>query len=319
MNDHQLKSFVLVADAGSMTQAATQLFISIQALRQQIGILENEIGVKLFSRDSKGMSLTPAGKLFYERAVQITGLIDDGIIEARKTATPQEEPVLRVGFVTNPIIQPILILSDLFGTRHPNIRQELIPVSHASQDLFKYLEEGELDVFEYPEIRNISSHFEFTRIRSSATICLMSPDHRLASNESVSTADLRDERVLIRNKKVHPLLMEYLARADVHIKVEDWMKTHQYEYHASGMQEIIDCCLSGSVFFAPEEYASHFSTLVKKRLSIDIPWSYGLYYMRESSTAARAFVETAREVFTETVMFQHDSAEHCSGQTARRE
>lgn len=67
MNSRQLQYAVLLAKKRNFSQVAEQLHISQPALSKQIHHLENEIGVKLFSRTTP-VSLTPAGEFFIPRA-----------------------------------------------------------------------------------------------------------------------------------------------------------------------------------------------------------------------------------------------------------
>lgn len=57
----QLKYAITVSEAGSMNQAAKELFISQPSLSLAIRDLEEEIGVELFRRSSRGILLTPDG------------------------------------------------------------------------------------------------------------------------------------------------------------------------------------------------------------------------------------------------------------------
>ena len=68
MYNHQLDTFLMVADLGSFGKAAESLYISAPAAIQQINILEERCGFKLFTRSNQGVKLTPAGKSLYEDA-----------------------------------------------------------------------------------------------------------------------------------------------------------------------------------------------------------------------------------------------------------
>ena len=69
-----LNYFVAVAQEGNMTRAARKLLISQPALSRQIAELEAELGVKLFSRKSRHLALTPAGQYLLEQAQEILDL-----------------------------------------------------------------------------------------------------------------------------------------------------------------------------------------------------------------------------------------------------
>lgn len=57
----QLATFLRVADAGSFNKAAEELFISPSAVIKQINLLEKSLGVALFARSNRGLTLMPAG------------------------------------------------------------------------------------------------------------------------------------------------------------------------------------------------------------------------------------------------------------------
>ncbi len=55
MYNPQIKTFIVVADAGSFNKAAEQLFISSTAVIKQMNLLENHLGVRLLQRSHKGL------------------------------------------------------------------------------------------------------------------------------------------------------------------------------------------------------------------------------------------------------------------------
>ena len=68
MNLRQLKYFVGVVEAGNMTRAAEQLHVAQTALGMQIRQLEEDLGVALLVRHSRGVEPTKAGALLLARA-----------------------------------------------------------------------------------------------------------------------------------------------------------------------------------------------------------------------------------------------------------
>jgi DNA-binding transcriptional LysR family regulator len=74
MEDHRLKAFCLVVEMKSFSRAAEAKFMTQSAMSHLIKNLEDELGVKLLNRQGKTVTPTPAGRLFYEYAIQILEL-----------------------------------------------------------------------------------------------------------------------------------------------------------------------------------------------------------------------------------------------------
>jgi len=104
MNLRQLKYFVGVVDAGNMTRAAEQLHVAQTALGMQIRQLEEDLGVALLVRHSRGIEPTKAGSLLYTRATAILKLVDESRKEVRDCERENSEAI-RLG------ITPALMLA----------------------------------------------------------------------------------------------------------------------------------------------------------------------------------------------------------------
>ena len=61
-----LQVFVTVTDSGSMSVAARELEMTVSAISQQLRKLEEDIGLSLFNRNTRNMSLTEAGRIYYD-------------------------------------------------------------------------------------------------------------------------------------------------------------------------------------------------------------------------------------------------------------
>lgn len=83
----QLKYFLAVADSGSLSRAALEVFVAQSALSKQVGELEQELGVQLFHRSRTGVTLTESGKTFYAYAQAILKQLGDA--KAAVLSSPQ--------------------------------------------------------------------------------------------------------------------------------------------------------------------------------------------------------------------------------------
>ena len=97
MKVDNLRAFIAVANTENMTKAAEQLFMSQQNLSLMVKRMEDELGVSLFERDGKRISLSEQGKDFFEVADKMLTLYD-GFLDRNKPANEE----LFVNFYTTP-------------------------------------------------------------------------------------------------------------------------------------------------------------------------------------------------------------------------
>ena len=89
----QMKYAIAVADTKSMNEAARSLFITQPSLSASIKELENEIGVELFKRTNRGITVTPEGEEFLGYARQVVEqyqLVEDRYIEKKAMDTRRD-------------------------------------------------------------------------------------------------------------------------------------------------------------------------------------------------------------------------------------
>ena len=89
MKLRQLQFFIAVAEELSFSRAAIKLHVAQPSLSTQIKVLEEEVGARLFERDKRHVSLTPAGRRFQQRAISVQSMADSAKSEARSTARGQ--------------------------------------------------------------------------------------------------------------------------------------------------------------------------------------------------------------------------------------
>jgi LysR family nitrogen assimilation transcriptional regulator len=85
----ELRNFMQVARAGSVSRAAAELRLAQPALSRQIRKLEHELGVSLFARHGRGVRLSAAGSLLLERAEAIAQLVHQTSEEIKDDRSPQ--------------------------------------------------------------------------------------------------------------------------------------------------------------------------------------------------------------------------------------
>lgn len=295
MNMHHLRSFLLIAEKKSFSSAAQDMFISVQAIRQQIGLLEKEIGVPLFVRNTKGVSLTAEGSIFYEKAEQLLELHDTCLEEVRDFADKQKQ--LHISMYVNPILPAITDICSEFSKQYPTIEQHIVPSGQPVGSIFSDLSKGIVDIFLYPKTKHNMSNIGFTELYSNRAVCLVSPSHHLSESQALDIRDLQNEKIMCYNKKVYPDLFEYISENHIDVFISEYLSSSEHNKANLEISGIISHCLAGSIFFVPEEYSRFFSTLNKIPLVPAVPWVFGLYHKKQASLEARLFIEVAKATF----------------------
>lgn len=91
MDLKQLRSFLMVAECGSLSAASDRLRLAQPALSRQIRLLEAEIGFALFTRSTRGMVPTVRGAALFARVSGLVRQIDDSIDDIRPDAPQPKE------------------------------------------------------------------------------------------------------------------------------------------------------------------------------------------------------------------------------------
>lgn len=136
-----LRSFIGVVDAGGVTKAARRLHLTQSGVSMQIKRLEESLGVSLFSREGRGVTLTKTGEELLVDARKLVSLNDS--VWERLTAEPFQGE-LTLG-MPHDIVFPIApLVLKRFTADNPNVRVSLI--SPPTAELLQLFEKGEVDV-----------------------------------------------------------------------------------------------------------------------------------------------------------------------------
>jgi LysR family transcriptional regulator, low CO2-responsive transcriptional regulator len=120
----QLRTFLAVAETGSVRAAAERLVVTQPAVSMAVAALERSLGVVLTVRDGRGLRLSPAGQTFADYARQVLALLEAGA-EAAVGGDAPERGRLRLGAVTTAAENVLPAFLAGFRHRYPEVRIQL--------------------------------------------------------------------------------------------------------------------------------------------------------------------------------------------------
>lgn len=129
-------SFVKVVDTGGFASAARQLNLAPSIVTTHVKLLEDRLGVRLLNRTTRSVSLTDAGRTYYERCVQILSEIEDAD-EAAQALQSKPRGILRLN--TSPGIPGLIAPSVAeYAALYPDVTIRLAATSR----MLDLVEEG---------------------------------------------------------------------------------------------------------------------------------------------------------------------------------
>jgi DNA-binding transcriptional LysR family regulator len=128
--------FLRVVEAGSFTRAANELHMTTSGVSRALTRLEEDLGVRLLQRTTRKLSLTAAGRVYFDQVRGALAMVDDASLAASEMG---EEPRGAVRVTAAPAMAGVLIpFFAEFLQRYPKIRLELV----SSQGIVDLVEQG---------------------------------------------------------------------------------------------------------------------------------------------------------------------------------
>ena len=191
MNLAFIEAFLETARVGSMMKASETLRISHAALSKQLGSLETHYGVRLFERSPKGVALTAAGKLFYERIEPVYAEMK--AIEAELRASAGER---KIGIGALPSIAAY-VLPDVVRAMEVDGCEVRVTVRETSDELSELLRRGELQAALLELSPTDADDFWSAELFSEPYDVVVPEGHRFAGRGSVSMVEIGEEPLVM--------------------------------------------------------------------------------------------------------------------------
>lgn len=283
-----LRYFLTVVREESISKAAEVLHITQPTLSRQLAQMEEEIGVKLFNRGTRRITLTNEGILLRRRAEEILSLVD----KTERELLEQEEQIEGKITIGCGEIQAVQILSKLFSSfseKYPNVTFDIFT---ATADLVKeQMDKGLIDVGLLLEPIDIEK-YDFIRLPiKEKWVVLMKPDAPLCKKEFVTPKDLANlPLILPRRMKVQNELASWFGDyyKNLNIKFTSNLSTNGAVMVSEGLAYSV--VIEGAVPFWDKNKITY------RPLSPDLTATSVLAWKRQQpfSLAATKFIEYSK-------------------------
>lgn len=188
MRISDLEAFVMVADLGSFHAAADQLNITQPALSRRIRKLEEMIGVPLFTRTTRQVHLTAAGRNFLERARKIVIDTEESLASLRGASSSRRE-LIRIGCLPSLGMKLIPAVLGEFRQCYPFVALRVLDMN--AIELVEEVAKGTLDLgIGMYTAANPNVQFKPLGLEALGVVCHR--EHPVAERNNLCWRDLRD-------------------------------------------------------------------------------------------------------------------------------
>lgn len=288
MYNKLLDTFLVAADCGSFAKAAERLHISSTAFVKQINQLEDEIGVRLFQRTSRGIVLTEAGKACREESRKIIRSAQDAMHRIRRIEARSTQQV-RLGTSMLRSARYFLHLwSSVYGKPLEH-RVNIVPFLDNSYAEYMNIVANlgkDIDVIATPFPKELPGyHCNALEITKMPFCCAIPSGHRLADRQVLEVSDLRGESLIILERGRSTAVDE--ARVELE-KYPDITLIDTPDYEPATFNQ----CEATNQLLLSRECWMYAHPMLK---TVPINWScggsYGLLYAKEPSKDTQIFID----------------------------
>lgn len=213
MNSIQVLCFLQVAHSLNFSVAAEKLFISQPGISRSISALEQEWGVKLFTRENKRRetALTPAGAIL-AKELEVMHLSFEAVLEKAQRMAAGKEGLLRIGLLDGErVADPTLRAIGRFQEQYPGV--DLTMRRGSYRILLDWLERGTIDCCITLQIEvEGRPGLRWKTLFYRDSLLLVNANHPLAGREDCGLVDFRESTFINLEYQESRALNTLLAR-----------------------------------------------------------------------------------------------------------
>jgi len=210
----QIRSFATVAHERSVTRAATTLNYAQSSVTAQLHALESELGVPLFDRIGRGLSLTTAGTDFLPYAERLLNLAEEARLAVHRCGEPSGRLTLTASESVLTYRMPDLLRR--FQCQYPAVEIALLASPICASDI---VSDPTIDLAITIDEPVLNPQFIVHALHEERMVCAVWAGHPLAQSKRVTAEHIAAEQVLQTERRCsyRALFERTLARAGVRI------------------------------------------------------------------------------------------------------
>ncbi len=289
MYDKNLDGFIILAEKLNLKEACGELGISQSALNRMVGQLEEMLGVRLFDRTRKDISLTRAGKVLLEEA-RFMVRYANGAMKKIREAEEESRNTIYVGVSS---MSPFKPFSAFLCRNRRKIPEELgfeqVPFINSSignDEIFSNLGNG-IDIVAccYDEAMLRRYQAEALGMSTYPITVLVGQDHPLADKDVLDIEDMYGEDLLIPVKGFNKSF-------DM---LRDDMRAFHKKIHLADIpfydKKYFDAVKEGALMVSCPLWEDFAADLLQKKVIWNYSIRYGLVFPKQRSDKTERFVQ----------------------------
>lgn len=295
MNLRRLRQFVVLAETLNFHRAAERLHMAQPPLSASIRKLEEELGVELFNRDTRGLSITVAGGIVLEHARRTLHSVEELRRSAKECATGAQGRLV-LGFASSSSYTVLPNLIPRFQELYPRI--ELVLHESTTRELIAELAKHTVDValLRTPLFEECDA--DLITVENDHFVLAVHPGNVLAQRDSVTLADLADQHLIVYSRARVPAMHAVLMLAFRHAGIAP--RVVQEIVQVPTAMGLVETGIG--VALVPSATARYVLTTVKLLPITDLPRTLDIgialaYHRASANGPTQRFVEMATTIF----------------------
>ncbi len=195
-----MRYVIEVAQRRSFSRAAENLHVAQQALSQQVKNVETQLGVQLFTRNNRGVELTPPGVVFVQEARRVISAAERAVNRAQAVAKGEAGNV-RLAYTLATVYETLPAIVDRIGVSAPKVKLELREVFGG--DIPRLLSDGTHDIALCPRTA-FPAAYERQQVRRERFVAALSAEAALADRDRLALTELAGERFELWPREMAP-------------------------------------------------------------------------------------------------------------------